>query len=250
MSTATARTLRVGCLHFLSRSPVAAGVSRPGVRPARRRRAPGPRTRPPREPAVQHEQCRPPASTLPQRAGGAAVGGGHHRPGDGAGAALLAHPGDDVSRLGAGGARPAGGRHCPGAAGARRVPGHRVAGSSCARWLGLLAELHGRAGQGDAGRTLLAEAMRRGTPGRAVVLCGRTRPAFRGISCCRRARGTRRGTPKRICARPWPSPGSSRPNAYELRAAMSLGRLWQQQGKRAEAWELLAPDLRLVHRGL
>jgi predicted ATPase len=29
--------------------------------------------------------------------------------------------------------------------------------------------------------------------------------------------------------------------SYELRAAMSLSRLWQQQGKRAEARELLAP---------
>jgi predicted ATPase len=29
--------------------------------------------------------------------------------------------------------------------------------------------------------------------------------------------------------------------ALELRAAMSLSRLWQQQGKRAEAYELLAP---------
>jgi predicted ATPase len=29
--------------------------------------------------------------------------------------------------------------------------------------------------------------------------------------------------------------------SWELRAAMSLSRLWQQQGKRAEACELLAP---------
>jgi predicted ATPase len=29
--------------------------------------------------------------------------------------------------------------------------------------------------------------------------------------------------------------------SLELRAAMSLSRLWQQQGKRAEAYELLAP---------
>jgi predicted ATPase len=29
--------------------------------------------------------------------------------------------------------------------------------------------------------------------------------------------------------------------SWELRAAMSLARLWQQQGKRAEARELLAP---------
>jgi predicted ATPase len=29
--------------------------------------------------------------------------------------------------------------------------------------------------------------------------------------------------------------------SWELRAALSLSRLWQQQGKRAEAYELLAP---------
>ena len=29
--------------------------------------------------------------------------------------------------------------------------------------------------------------------------------------------------------------------SYELRAAMSLARLWQQQGTRAAAYELLAP---------
>ena len=35
--------------------------------------------------------------------------------------------------------------------------------------------------------------------------------------------------------------------SLELRAAMSLARLWQQQGKRQEAHQLLAADLRLVH---
>jgi predicted ATPase len=29
--------------------------------------------------------------------------------------------------------------------------------------------------------------------------------------------------------------------SYELRTAMSLGRLWQQQGERTEAYDLLAP---------
>jgi predicted ATPase len=29
--------------------------------------------------------------------------------------------------------------------------------------------------------------------------------------------------------------------SFELRAAVSLARLWQQQGKRAEAYKLLAP---------
>ena len=38
--------------------------------------------------------------------------------------------------------------------------------------------------------------------------------------------------------------------SLELRAAMRLSRLWQQQGKRAEARALLGADLRLVHGGL
>jgi predicted ATPase len=31
-----------------------------------------------------------------------------------------------------------------------------------------------------------------------------------------------------------------RARSLELRAAMSLGRLWQQQGKKDEAWQLLS----------
>ena len=38
--------------------------------------------------------------------------------------------------------------------------------------------------------------------------------------------------------------------SLELRAAMSLSRLWQQQGKRTEALRAARADLRLVHRGL
>ena len=38
--------------------------------------------------------------------------------------------------------------------------------------------------------------------------------------------------------------------SLELRAAMSLARLWQQQGKRAEAYDLLSTNLWLVYRGL
>ncbi len=37
--------------------------------------------------------------------------------------------------------------------------------------------------------------------------------------------------------------------SLELRAVMSLSRLWQTQGKRAEARQMLAGDLWLVHRG-
>ena len=38
--------------------------------------------------------------------------------------------------------------------------------------------------------------------------------------------------------------------SLELRAAMSLSRLWQQQGKRAEAYEPPRADLWMVHGGL
>ena len=38
--------------------------------------------------------------------------------------------------------------------------------------------------------------------------------------------------------------------SLELRAAMSLARLWQQQGKQAEAHDAAGTGLRLVHRGL
>ena len=38
--------------------------------------------------------------------------------------------------------------------------------------------------------------------------------------------------------------------SLELRAAISLARLWQQQGKRQEAYDLLAPVYELVYRGL
>ena len=54
-----------------------------------------------------------------------------------------------------------------------------------------------------------------------------------------------------IC-KSWPCALACRQEAksLELRAAMSLSRLWQQQGKRADAYELLAPVYGLVHLGL
>ena len=38
--------------------------------------------------------------------------------------------------------------------------------------------------------------------------------------------------------------------SFELRTATSLARLWQQQGKRQEAYDLLGTGLSLVHRRL
>ena len=44
--------------------------------------------------------------------------------------------------------------------------------------------------------------------------------------------------------------GHQQAKSLELRAAMSLSRLWQQQGKQAEARDAAGARLRLVHRGL
>jgi hypothetical protein len=43
---------------------------------------------------------------------------------------------------------------------------------------------------------------------------------------------------------------SQQAKSWELRAAMSMARLWRDQGKRQQGHDLLAPGLRLVHRGL
>ena len=48
----------------------------------------------------------------------------------------------------------------------------------------------------------------------------------------------------RLSRRAWRRSGGARrqeAKSLELRAAMSLSRLWQQQGKRQEAYDLLAP---------
>ena len=50
------------------------------------------------------------------------------------------------------------------------------------------------------------------------------------------------GEGKRICVKVYDVAARIAAEAQDrLRAAMSLARLWQQQGKRAEAYELLAP---------
>ena len=61
-----------------------------------------------------------------------------------------------------------------------------------------------------------------------------------GNCCCGRPSRTRR-RPKPASSRPSTSPASQQAKSWELRATMSLSRLWQQQGKRTAARELLAP---------
>jgi len=104
-------------------------------------------------------------------------------------------------------------------------------------YLGVLAEAYGSTGQADAGLAMLAEALAAvdktdfyeaplyGLKGE--LLLGQTVPdASQAEVCFQQALSIAR----RQQAKSW-----------ELRAAMSLARLWQQQGKRTEAHDLLAP---------
>ena len=124
---------------------------------------------------------------------------------------------------------------------ARRAEG---AGVTLAEFPARLGEAYGRIGQAEEGLRLLAEAL-------AVVdkdpwyeaemhrikgelLLRQPVPdAPQAEACFQQALAVAR----RQQAKSW-----------ELRAAMSLSRLWQQQGKRAEAHQLLDRGLRLVHR--
>src|SRR5262249_34434661 len=101
------------------------------------------------------------------------------------------------------------------------------------------AEATGQAGDVDAGGRLPAEAMEAYTTGEredglagAYRLKGELLLPVGGILKAAEARacfGQALIIARRQQAKSW-----------ELRAAMSLSRLWQQQGKRAEAYELLA----------
>jgi len=116
------------------------------------------------------------------------------------------------------------------------------------RGLAMLAEGYGRLGQPEAGLTALAEAQ---------ALIATTREEFYAAEIARLEGELRM---QLGCQAPDVGSGTSPVAAseacfqhalqvarrqqarwWELRAAMSLARLWQQQGKRAEAHELLAP---------
>ena len=107
-------------------------------------------------------------------------------------------------------------------------------------FLTLLAEAYGQAGQPEAGLTVLDE---------AVTLIATTEERWWEPEVYR-LQGDVAASNSRIPTFPRRKPVSSRPStvarrqqarALELRAAMSLSRLWQQQGQRDEARQLLAP---------
>jgi predicted ATPase len=106
-------------------------------------------------------------------------------------------------------------------------------------WLALLAEAYGRAGQPEAGLQILAEAVTlmeaaqmwwsaaEMTRLQGVLRLHLSNPDLpQAEACFRQALDVAR---------------RQQAKSLELRAALSLARLWQQQGQRTDALELLAP---------
>src|SRR5262249_54742902 len=114
---------------------------------------------------------------------------------------------------------------------------HRATGSGRKGYSYLLAEAYGKMGQTEEGLRVVAEALARSDNsggGEAelyrlkgeLLLTRSSEYHVEAESCFRQALDIAR---------------RQETKSLELRAAMSLSRLWQQQGKRAEARELLAP---------
>ena len=105
------------------------------------------------------------------------------------------------------------------------------------RYLVQLTEAMGHAGQVEEGLRLLAEALTIfAESGRGDMLAEAYRLQGELL--------LRQGTPDAAQAETYFQQALARrqqTKSWELRAAMSLARLWQEQGKRAEACELLAP---------
>jgi tetratricopeptide (TPR) repeat protein len=119
---------------------------------------------------------------------------------------------------------------------AARVTG---AGLLCTYFLALLAEVYGHAGQPEAGLTMVAEArtlVETNHEGwwaaelyrlQGALLLQHTAPDLHQVETCfHQALDIAR---------------QQQAKSLELRAAMSLSRLWQRQGKHAAAYKLLAP---------
>jgi predicted ATPase len=106
-------------------------------------------------------------------------------------------------------------------------------------FLALLAEAYGGIGQIEEGLQVLAE---------ALAAVEHTGGRFYGAELRRlqgellRARAAEPDPDAEACFQQALAVARhQQAKSWELRAAMSLSRLWQQQGKRAEARELLAP---------
>jgi tetratricopeptide (TPR) repeat protein len=124
-------------------------------------------------------------------------------------------------------------RHLLGMA-ALRATGRGVSKS----WSALLAEAYGKVGQTEAGLRVVAEvlAIIKGTA------LGKGAELYRLQGELLLARSAENYTEAETCfQQALEVARRQEAKALKLRAAMSLSRLWQQQGKRDEARELLAP---------
>ena len=147
-----------------------------------------------------------------------------------------AHP----ARLGAGTPGTGAGRDRADPPGLERPACHRSSASTVRIFCRSLAEAHGSTGQPEAGLTALAE---------ALTLVD-TRGERWYVPELYRLEGTlllqqspdHHAEAEACFHQAILSPKASKPNPLELRAATSLARLWQQQGKREEARDLLAPS--------
>ena len=183
----------------------------------------------------------------PRRAGRVRAGRGRRRARDGAGISTLGGLGNELAWVGAGHAGPGRGRHGTAPPGDRRLAGHR---GSAVRPLLLHPARGSRCPPGPPGRRP-PDAGRGPHPGGAaggtLVGSGNLSPPGR--------RAPAADEPQQAEAEAWLQRAldvarRQEAKALELRAAMSLSRLWQQQGKQARRPRAAGPDLRLVHRGL
>jgi predicted ATPase len=105
------------------------------------------------------------------------------------------------------------------------------------RFRALLAELYGNMGQPEAGLTVLAEVLAE-VHTKGLCYCEAELYRLKGILLQAVARS---GEAEACFLQALDVARRQQARSWELRAATSLARLWQQQGKRAEAHELLAP---------
>ena len=112
----------------------------------------------------------------------------------------------------------------------------------------MLAEAYGESGQAEEGLRLLAEALAT-THQQGSHLWEPELYRVKGELLLRQLSPTRQRR-KRCFVRPSTSLAARRQSRWNCGAATSLCRLWQHQGKRAEAHQMLRRGLRLVHRGL
>jgi predicted ATPase len=113
------------------------------------------------------------------------------------------------------------------------------AGMAVAHWLALLAEAYGQAGQAEEGLRRLAEALAHvdttGERSHAAEVYG-----LKGELLLRQAIPDE-AQAETCLHQALDIARHQQAKSWELRAALGLSRLWQRQGKRAEARELLAP---------